>query len=183
MAELDLSLSTSGRSGCSQSCRKVQRWGDQSVKFSAKTFVAQNVDSLEVHYVVGELLGEGGFGEVYSCTHIQSTEVRAVKVIPKHEDEEENLKVIEEFDIVKDLDHPNILKMYALFESADNFFLVTDIYSGGELYDELAEFGRFDEEDAALLLNNVLSCILYCHKKGLVHRDLKPGKHATNQCF
>lgn len=170
----DMDLSMSGTSGSTRSTRRGARWGEESIKFSAKNFVAQNEDSLETHYKIGELLGEGGFGEVFSCIHIESGEERAVKVIPKQEDEAENVKIIEEFDIVKDLDHPNILKMYALYESIDSFFLVTDIYNGGELYDELAQFGRFSEEEAALLMNNILSCINYCHKKGLVHRDLKP---------
>ena len=151
------------------------RWGQQSVKFRARNFVSSQDASLEAHYHVGELLGEGGFGEVYQCTHIQSGEERAVKVITKHEDnDEENEKLIAEFDIVKDLDHPNILRLYALYESDSHFFLVTDLYAGGELYDELEEFGRFNEDDAALLMNNVLSCLNYCHQKKLAHRDLKP---------
>lgn len=168
MDRSDMSMSNSNSS------QNYRRWGGRSVKFSAKNFVAQKQESLEDHYIVGELLGEGGFGEVFACTHIQSREERAVKVILKSEDEAENLTVIEEFDIVKDLDHPNILKMYALFESETHFFLITDLYAGGELYEELEECGRFEEEEAALLMNNVLSCINYCHKKGLIHRDLKP---------
>ena len=152
------------------------RWGQQSVKFRANNFVASQNASLDAHYHVGELLGEGGFGEVYQCTHIQSGEdQRAVKVIAKHESSaEENVKLIAEFDIVKDLDHPNILRLYALYESDSHFFLVTDLYAGGELYDELEEFGRFNEDDAALLMNQVLSCLNYCHHKKLAHRDLKP---------
>lgn len=151
------------------------KWGQQSVKFRANRFVENNKsESLERHYAVGDLLGEGGFGEVYQCTHLQSGEPRAVKVIAKHITHAENAKVIAEFDIIKNLDHPNILKLYALYESETHFFLVTDLYAGGELYDELEEFGRFNEDDAALLMNNMLSCLNYCHKKNLAHRDLKP---------
>ncbi|CAB9501553.1 MAP kinase-activated protein kinase 2 (Fragment) [Seminavis robusta] len=153
-----------------------KQWAQQSVKFRAQQFVATNVDSsIEAHYTIGDLLGEGGFGEVYACVDKQTGEPRAVKVVGKHAKKEDNDKVIAEFDIVKNLDHPNILKLYALFESETHFFLVTDIYAGGELYDELEEFGRFNEDDAALLMNNVLSCLNYCHKnKRLAHRDLKP---------
>lgn len=57
--------------------------------------------------------------------------------------------------------------MYALFENNEDFFLVTDLYGGGELYDELEQYGRFEEAEAALLMNNVLSCINYIHKKDL----------------
>lgn len=73
---------------------------EQSVKFTASNFVAQNEDSLDKHYIIGELLGEGGFGEVFSCIHIQRGEERAVKVIHKQFNEEDE-RVLAEFDIVK----------------------------------------------------------------------------------
>lgn len=53
-------------------------------------------------------------------------------------------------------------------------FLVTDIYKGGELFDEIMKRTKFQEADAASLINQLLSCINYCHKQNLVHRDLKP---------
>ena len=51
---------------------------------------------------------------------------------------------------------------------------VTDIYKGGELFDEIMKRTKFQEADAASLINQLLSCINYCHKQNLVHRDLKP---------
>lgn len=51
---------------------------------------------------------------------------------------------------------------------------VTDIYKGGELFDEIIKRTKFMEADAAALINQLLSCINYCHKQNLVHRDLKP---------
>lgn len=60
---------------------------------------------------------------------------------------------------------------------------VTDIYKGGELFDEIIKKTKFTESDAAELMTHLLSCVNYVHKQGLVHRDLKPenillGKHA-----
>ena len=52
--------------------------------------------------------------------------------------------------------------------------LLTDLYRGGELLDELENIGPFQEDDAALLMNHVLTCINYIHSLGLAHRDLKP---------
>jgi len=69
---------------------------------------------------------------------------------------------------------PNILKQYEMFEDKDKFVLVTDLYMGGELLDELEAVGCFQEEDAALLLNHMLTCINYVHDSNLAHRDLKP---------
>jgi calcium-dependent protein kinase len=51
---------------------------------------------------------------------------------------------------------------------------VTDVYKGGELFDEIIKRTKFTEDDAAQLMNHLLGCINYCHKNALVHRDLKP---------
>ena len=53
---------------------------------------------------------------------------------------------------LRDLDHPNILKMYEYFEDPKRYYIVTDHYKGGELFDELKKRGRFSEKDAALLI-------------------------------
>ena len=83
-------------------------------------------------------------------------------------------KFQEEINILKKLDHPNILKMYEFFEDEKRYYIVTDICKGGELFDEIKELGHFQEKDAALLIRQVLSCICYCHLNNIVHRDLKP---------
>ena len=75
---------------------------------------------------------------------------------------------------LKDLDHPNILKMYEFFEDEKRYYIVTDICKGGELFDEIVARGKFSEKDASLLMKQVLSCINYCHHNHIVHRDLKP---------
>jgi serine/threonine protein kinase len=62
-----------------------------------------------------------------------------------------------------------------MFEDDEKFMIVYDMYLGGELLDELATIGPFQEEDAALLMNHLLGCISYCHQSNVVHRDIKPG--------
>ena len=89
-------------------------------------------------------------------------------------DEDEKRMFFNEINILKDLDHPNILKMYEFFEDEKRYYIVTDICKGGELFDEIVAKGKFGEKDAAMLINQVLTCINYCHKNHIVHRDLKP---------
>jgi len=89
-------------------------------------------------------------------------------------DEDEKRMFFNEINILKDLDHPNILKMYEFFEDEKRYYIVTDICKGGELFDEILARGKFSERDASLLMKQVLSCINYCHKNHIVHRDLKP---------
>jgi len=149
--------------------------GGESIKFGVKNFVNQKEGTLESVYDVGNLVGEGGFGEVYSCYHLETGEERAVKVMEKSAKKKHiNEEIVKEYNILKELDHPNILKVYEMYETKNHFFIVTDLYSGGDLFSELEGNGCFKEKEAAQLLNSMLMCMNYCHKRNLVHLDLKP---------
>lgn len=77
------------------------------MKFSVQNFVNQKKGTLESTYDMGELIGEGGFGEVYSCYHIETDEERAVKVMVKSTKKESiNEEIVKEYNILKELDHP-----------------------------------------------------------------------------
>merc|ERR1719313_2664596 len=145
------------------------------VKIKASNFVMQHAGKLRDHYRIGKMLGSGAFGEVRVCVQRGSGAQRAVKVLRKsHMDEDEKKMLFNEINNLKDLDHPNILKMYEFFEDEKRYYIVTDICKGGELFDEIVSRGKFTENDAAMLMKQVLSCINYCHKNHIVHRDLKP---------
>lgn len=75
---------------------------------------------------------------------------------------------------MKKLDHPNILKLYEFFQDEKRYFLVTELCSGGELFDKIAEEQYFSEQDAARIIRQILSSVNYCHQRKIVHRDLKP---------
>jgi Protein kinase domain len=80
---------------------------NESVKFSVKQFLNQKEGTLEQTYDMGDLIGEGGFGEVYSCYHLETGEQRAVKVMEKSlEKEHINEQIVSEYNILKELDHP-----------------------------------------------------------------------------
>ena len=66
--------------------------------------------------------------------------------------------------MMKRLDHPNILKLYELYEDDKRYYLVTELCTGGELYDELNKRQKFCEEEAAVILHSILSAIAYCHR-------------------
>jgi len=145
------------------------------VKIKASNFVSQHAGKLRDHYRIGKMLGSGAFGEVRVCVHRESGAQRAVKVLRKaHMDEDEKRMFFNEINILKDLDHPNILKMYEFFEDEKRYYIVTDICKGGELFDEIVARQKFTERDASMLMKQVLSCINYCHQNHIVHRDLKP---------
>ena len=79
--------------------------------------------------------------------------IRAVKLIRKDsmtKEEEESFK--HEISILKRLDHPNILKLYEVFEDTKRYYLVTELCKGGELFDEILKKVTFSEKEAATII-------------------------------
>lgn len=145
----------------------------RSFTCSAKDFVPRRTDRFEDNYDLGNLLGEGAFGEVYECYNVHNGADRAVKII--HKDrmcESDYDEVINEFQILKQIDNPNVIRMYEFYDTQDKFYIVQELAKGGELYDELEEQGNFSEKDTALLIKQVLSCLKYLHSQNVIHRDI-----------
>lgn len=79
-----------------------------------------------------------------------------------------------EIEILSQLDHPNILKIFEVFEEKDYIFLVLELLKGGELFDRIVEKDNYSEKEAADTVRPIVDAIRYCHKFGIIHRDLKP---------
>jgi len=89
-------------------------------------------------------------------------------------DEKEKLAMENEIGILKNLDHPNILKIHESYECEKRYYIVTDICKGGELFDEITKNKFFTENNAAQVMYALLRCLKYLHEQGIMHRDLKP---------
>ncbi|KAJ2517306.1 Calmodulin-dependent protein kinase cmk2 [Coemansia sp. RSA 2049] len=138
--------------------------------------LAQQPESYErkQYYTFGKVLGAGTFGEVRQATFNPDGRQVAVKVIKKSALNEDEAMVIKEINIVRHLHHPNIVKLLDWFESKDKYYLVFQLCTGGELFNKIAEYGRFTEGDAAKLIRCGLESIAYLHRHNIVHRDIKP---------
>lgn len=146
------------------------------MKVSAGDFVQRKSESLRDIYLVGQKIGEGSFSTVYSVVHKQTNETRTVKTILKKslKSPEAQKAVLHEFDTLRAIDHPNIIKIYESFEDEQHYYFVTEYCAGGELYERLISYGYISEAVAAEYLRQILSVLVYCHSRGIVHRDLKP---------
>jgi calcium-dependent protein kinase len=114
-------------------------------------------DPLE-HYEILNKLGEGTFGEVFKVLHKSYKCIRAMKVINKIKTcmgEEEEKDIINEINILKDLDHPNILKVFEYFNTKLKFFIITELCTGGELFDRITEVKFFNEKVAAHIMRQL----------------------------
>ena len=102
-------------------------------------------------------------------------EVRAVKMIDKlHFDAEEKIRLKYEIDILKNLTHPNIVRLFEVYENKSSIFLVTELCDGCELFDEISKRQQFTENEAAHVSKQILQAVAYCHGQNIAHRDLKP---------
>ena len=132
-------------------------------------------------YKVKEVLGKGTFGVVRRCKSKETGENLAVKTILKSK--VPNFDTLRrEIEILNEVDHPHIIKLHDVYEDSKSIHLVTELCTGGELYDKViektnSEEGHFSEYDAGRIIRNILDAIAYCHDvKNIVHRDLKPEK-------
>ena len=74
---------------------------------------------------------------------------------------------------MKMLNHTHIVKLYEVIETKNTLFVVMEHVSGGELYDYLVAHGRMKEKEARLKFRQIINAVSYCHKKRVIHRDLK----------
>jgi len=129
-------------------------------------------------YDLKQLLGEGAFSKVYLAeSKLDSGGLAAVKIIDKEElckDEDKMFLVDKEIEIMSQLDHPNIVRLFEVYENRKEVCLVMELAKGGELFDKLLEQGCLQEQEAGRLMTQVLEAVYDLHSRGIVHRDLKP---------
>ncbi|ODH53743.1 CAMK/CAMK1/CAMK1-CMK protein kinase [Paracoccidioides brasiliensis] len=123
-------------------------------------------------YRFGRTLGAGTYGIVREADG-PSGKV-AVKIILKKNVKGNEQMVYDELDMLQRLHHPNIVRFHDWFESRDKYYIVTQLATGGELFDRICEYGKFTEKDASQTIKQILGAVNYLHERNVVHRDLKP---------
>ena len=124
-----------------------------------------------------QILGEGSYSTVYEAQNRITHIMRAMKIIKKPkklESEEEEKGIINEIDILKKMDHPNIVKIFEFYSNNETYSIIMEYCRGGNFISEIKNFAPFDEKYAAYIMYQILSAINYCHNMNIIHRDLKP---------
>lgn len=111
------------------------------------------------------------------CTHNASNKEFAVKIMTKKQIEKQKIYVQllqNELSILGSKSHPNIIRIVDLIEDDENYYVVSELVKGGELFKRLTKLESFSEAQAADIVNQIMLGLNYLHKKNITHRDIKP---------
>ncbi|KAH9819947.1 hypothetical protein DFH28DRAFT_1105029 [Melampsora americana] len=137
---------------------------------------------------IGRIIGKGSSGRVKIAKHSVTGQYAAVKIVPKHMLLSSRMSVNEagakadkmllgierEIVIMKLIEHPNVMRLYDVWETGSELYLIMEFVEGGELFDYLVSRGKLHEDEALHYFQQIICGVDYCHRFNICHRDLKP---------
>ena len=156
---------------------KPSQISSRQISITPGTFTRKTSCLSYSDYIELQDLGSGAFAEVKLCLHRPTKTQRAVKLIHRSgldASQKDPQFLLKEFHILRNLDHPNILKCFEIFEDQRLYYISTEYCPAGDLFTEILKFKKFTEAQAANIIQQLLSALVYCHSKRVIHRDLKP---------
>lgn len=131
------------------------------------------------YIIKNETIGQGAFATVKKVIERSSGDSFAVKIINRRRaihagGKGAMLGVNRELEILRKLDHPNIVRLKSFYEDVENYYLVMELVPGGDLMDFVAANGAIGEDATQVITKQILDGIAYVHRMGISHRDLKP---------
>ncbi|KAH7108311.1 Pkinase-domain-containing protein [Auriculariales sp. MPI-PUGE-AT-0066] len=139
-------------------------------------------------WVFGETVGKGASGRVRIVQHLRTGRIAAAKIIPMEfikqsrinidsltdKAAKQKLSIEREVLMMKLMDHPNIMRLYDVYEGDDECVMILEFVDGGELFDFLVNKRRLLVPEALNYFRQIISGLNYCHTHHIIHRDLKP---------
>lgn len=158
---------------------------NRNLKINRKNFIRhtelkneEGVASIHNYFQFDRKLGQGSFGEVHLVTERKSRIQRVCKTINKSKSQVPVEQIQAEIKIMKELDHPNIIKIFDVLEDGHNIYIVMEYCQGGELLGKIASIAqrkqKFSERFVCDVMRQILSALSYIHRRRVIHKDLKP---------
>src|SRR3954463_13511362 len=131
---------------------------------------------LSAHYEVDTEIGRGGMGVVYRAKDRRLKRVVAIKVLPPELAFRSEIKTrfLREAETAAQLNHPNIVDIYAVDEAEGIVYFAMAYITGDNLAKRLHEQGPMSVDETRRVLRDVADALAYAHERGVVHRDIKP---------
>jgi len=141
-----------------------------------KLKIATGYTNLLDIYEVKNKLGSGKFGLVKLGIEKKTGQKVAIKIMKKSSMDSSDLELVRtEIEILKICQHPNIIRLYNVFENADYMYIIMEYCSGGDLFSFLENRNfRIPEKRASTIIHKMATAVYYMHSFGVAHRDLKP---------
>ena len=146
---------------------------NNNLEINTRLIINCNNKNPKDQYKIITKLGKGAFGTVWKVRNINTGLFRAMKRIKKMRNNINKInEIVNEIEILKNLDHPNIVKIFEFFIEADGYYIITEYCNGGELFQAIKLNGFFSEDKAANIIYQVFNAMNYCHNTNkVIHRD------------
>jgi calcium-dependent protein kinase len=149
------------------------------IKIKAKDFIIKRTNSVTDVYERIQPLGQGAFGSVYKVKRKNAGTreiIRALKEISKKSmnvNKENEEEVRNEIEVLKNIDHPNIMKIFEFFEDEQNIYLINEFCGGGDVAGMNDKYGQFPEIFLKYIMYQIFLAVSFLHSNKVVHGDIK----------
>ncbi|CAD8205965.1 unnamed protein product [Paramecium octaurelia] len=156
-------------------------WDFTSDQETLKTFrklFGQKINQMGFHHMfkVFKKIGKGNFASVYLAERIEDGQQMAIKAFSKsavYAEENGKEGLINEITIMRELDHPNIMKLYEVYETQNSLYMGLELLQGGQLYDIIKKKVILNNKQIQSIMKGLLEGLAHMHSKNIMHRDLK----------
>ena len=150
---------------------------DDNLNYNKESFVLKSNGALAKKYLKLKEITKGTYSKIYTVQSKSNFKVYICKEILKNK-VSDLLKFKNEINVLSKMDHPNIIRLFEVFEDDRHISLVMEYCTGGELFQKIMERAdqdkAFSEKEAAAIFKQLMNAVSYCHSQGICHRDLKP---------